>query len=275
MDECPFNSVLQQEDGPALYTYTVVNSYPHDPDAFTQGLLYYSNDTFYESAGLYGESTLRHVDLVTGNVLKRVGNEPRDFAEGLALSQDRLVQLTWRSPKGILYDRESFEVIESFRTQLKDGWGLTNEHEDSHELIATDSGSKLFYLDAETFETKRTVQVTDNGVPVPWLNELEWIDGEIWANIWQTECIARINPETGEVNGWILMHGLRQSLMERRIPQRKSMDVLNGIAWDPHRRRLFLTGKLWPRLYEVQVRRITWPPDINLAEARRLCIKRK
>jgi len=260
---------------PSLYTYSVRNAFPHDPDSFTQGLLYYKDDILYESAGLYGRSTLREVDLTTGRVIRSRPLARMDFAEGLALHDDRLIQLTWRSPKGLLYDRRTFEPLGEFNTGLADGWGVTNEDQSGKELVATDSGSSLLFLDPTTFKVKREVQVHDEGTPINWINELEWIDNEIWANIWQRECIARIDPETGRVKGWVLLQGLKNSLLqENRGIRGQRMDVLNGIAYDKERQRLFVTGKLWPKLFELELRQIEWPPEMDLKNARKLCIVR-
>mmetsp|Transcript_38647 Transcript_38647/g.74097 ORF Transcript_38647/g.74097 Transcript_38647/m.74097 type:complete len:295 (+) Transcript_38647:2-886(+) len=259
---------------PDIYTYTVRHTFPHDPDSFTQGLVYdQAKDVLLESAGLYGESTLREVNLTTGKVLRKYDMQRRDFAEGLAFHRDRLIQLTWRSSKGFVYDRTTFELLREIRTPLRDGWGVTNEGPDSDELVVTDSGSQLFFLDANSFQLVRTVQVTDDGKPVRLLNELEWINNEIWANIWMTDCIARIDPISGNVNAWVMLQGLRSELIKERIPQRRHMDVLNGIAWDSNTNRLFVTGKLWPRLFEIELRKIEWPPEMDLAASRRLCMK--
>mmetsp|Transcript_32263 Transcript_32263/g.54173 ORF Transcript_32263/g.54173 Transcript_32263/m.54173 type:complete len:304 (+) Transcript_32263:287-1198(+) len=265
---------LQAAQDVDLYTYTVRRTYPHDPNSFTQGLLYNGDNLLYESAGMYGESTLREVNLTSGQVLRSRKLDPRDFAEGLTLHRDRLLQLTWRCGKGIAYDRETFEVLSEFDTGLRDGWGFTNENMQSEELVVTDSGSMLFFLNPDTFKVKRKIQVHDNGRHVNWLNELEWIDGEIWANVWQTDCVARIDPETGRVKAWILLQGLKSSLLTDHPPHaRHRMDVLNGIAYDKTNGRLFVTGKWWPRMFELELRRIDWPPEMDVANARQLCIK--
>lgn len=260
---------------PALYSYEVVAEYPHDPDAFTQGLVWSAGDgALWESTGLYGESELRRVRLEDGSVDRRARLEPSDFGEGLAEHNGSLLQLTWRSPKGLEYDAATLALKRTFRTPLKDGWGLTNSA-DGATLVATDSGATLYWLDPSDLRVVKSSTVTDGGAAVLWLNELELIDGEIWANIWQTDCIARIDPDTATVTGWVLMHGLKERAKAAGVRQRKQMDVLNGIAWDAERRRLFVTGKLWPRLFEVRVTRNEGATEADVALARQRCIVKR
>ena len=221
-------------------SYEVVETYPHDPKAFTQGLIYDRGD-LYESTGLNGQSTIRKVDLETGEVLEVKDLDDRYFAEGMTLWKDKLIQLTWVSKVGFVYDRKTLEQIATF-TYPTQGWGLTH---DGKELIMSDGSSVLYFLDADTFEPVREVEVMDNGTSVAQLNELEFVHGEILANIWMSDRIARIDPETGQVRGWIDLAGIYE-------PQANKQDaVLNGIAYDKRKDRLFVTGKLWSKLFEI------------------------
>ncbi|MBG0771062.1 MAG: glutaminyl-peptide cyclotransferase [Anaerolineaceae bacterium] len=224
-------------------TYEVVQSFPHDPQAFTQGLIY-EEGTFYESTGLYGQSSLRQVDVETGEVLSQVDLLGEYFAEGLTDWEDNLIQLTWRENQGFIYDKEDFTQTGTFE-YLTEGWGLT--HDGDH-LIMSDGTSTLTFLDPETYEVVGTVTVTDQGREITNINELEYVWGEIYANIWQTDDIIRIDPETGEVLGWIDLSGLLPE--EERTAE---TDVLNGIAFDSHDNRLFVTGKRWPKVYEIRL----------------------
>jgi glutamine cyclotransferase len=227
------------------YTYRVVNRFPHDSSAFTQGLVVHDG-VLYESTGLYGESTLRKVALETGEVLARHDVAARYFAEGLTAWQDQLIQLTWEAQVGFIYNRETFEVLRTFQ-YTGEGWGLTH---DGTRLILSDGSEHLRFLDPETFEETGRVTVRDRGAVVSQLNELEFVRGEIFANVWQTDRIARISPETGVVIGWIDLAGLQPAA------QLTSIDaVLNGIAYDAGRDRLFVTGKLWPTLFEITLER--------------------
>ena len=224
-------------------TYEVVQAYDHDPLSFTQGLVY-EDGIFYESAGLYGQSSLRKVDLATGDVLQRVDLPAVYFAEGLTDWGDQLIQLTWQEHSGFIYDKDSFSQTGAFEYPTE-GWGLT---QDGERLIMSDGSSTLFFLDPETYEVLDTVTVTDQGDEIVNLNELEYIEGEVFANIWLTDNIIRIDPATGEVLGWIDLSGLLPE-EERRV----DTNVLNGIAYDPQDNRLFVTGKLWPKLYEIRL----------------------
>ena len=222
-------------------SYNVVNTYPHDDDAFTQGLLYDGGELF-ESTGLYGESSLRRVALVTGTVLQSIDLDPGYFGEGLALWEDRLIQLTWQEQTAFLWDSVTFASAGSF-SFTGDGWGLTH---DGRRLIMSNGSSTLRFLDPVTYAESGTLAVVDNGSPVINLNELEWIRGEIFANQYLTERIARIDPDTGRVIAWINLDGLLD-------PAPPSAEVLNGIAWDADGERLFVTGKLWPSLFEIEL----------------------
>ena len=227
-----------------VYGYEVVNVYPHDREAFTQGLLF-RDGVLYESTGLNGQSSLRKVQLETGKVLQQINVESRYFAEGLTDWSSRLVQLTYETNVGFVYDMASFKRLQTF-SYTGQGWGLAR---DDRQLIMSDGTATLRFLDPRTFAVSRRVQVTDGGVPVQELNELEFIDGQVYANVWLTDRIAMIAPDTGRVVGWINLAGL----MARGAVSGEA--VLNGIAWDAQRKRLFVTGKLWPSLFEIRVRR--------------------
>lgn len=226
------------------YGVEIVASHPHDPGAFTQGLLY-AGEVFYESTGRYGESTLRRVDPATGEVLAERRVPERYFAEGLALVGDRLLQLTWKAGRGFVYDRETLERTGEFRYQ-GEGWGLAY---DGERLVLSDGTDVLRFLDPEDYRETGRIEVRHRGRPVARLNELEYVDGEIWANVWPSDLIARIDPGRGEVVGVIEAGGLKDAL-----PAGHRIDVLNGIAHDPATGRIFLTGKWWPRLFEVRLR---------------------
>jgi glutaminyl-peptide cyclotransferase len=224
--------------------YNVVHVYPHDPAAFTQGLLY-RDGTLYESTGLVGQSSLRKVELNTGRVLNEIAVPPPYFAEGLTDWGARLVQLTWVSHLGFVYDLSTLRKQNEFHYP-GEGWGLTH---DARHLIMSDGTDTLRYLDPATFRSVRKLQVRDGGQPVTNLNELEYIQDEIFANVWETDLIARISPLTGRVNSWIDLSGLLAAA--DRTPE---TDVLNGIAYDAKNNRLFVTGKRWPKLFEIRIK---------------------
>jgi glutamine cyclotransferase len=225
------------------FGFQVVQVYPHDSQAFTQGLLYHQG-YLYESTGRYNESSLRRVELESGEVVQSVGLPANRFGEGLALWQDRLIQLTWRAGEARVYDLHSLELLHILTYQGQ-GWGLTAN---DTALILSDGSSILRFFDPQTFTEIRRVAVKDQGRPVGQLNELEYVNGEILANVWHSNRIARINPESGRVEGWIDLQGL---LPEHLQPQDPG-GVLNGIAWDAENQRLFVTGKLWPKLFEIE-----------------------
>jgi glutaminyl-peptide cyclotransferase len=227
------------------YTYRVVNVFPHDPAAFTQGLVY-RDGIFYEGTGLRGQSTLRKVDPATGQVLQGVRLPDEYFGEGIAILGQRLYQLTWQENTGFIYDKESFELLATWSYE-GEGWGLAT---DGQRLIMSDGSHELRFLDRETLaELGRLAVLDGDGLPVPRLNELEWVEGEVWANVWQTDRIARIDPASGRLLGWIDLAGLLPD--EDRAAQR--VDVLNGIAYDAATGRLFVTGKWWPKLFEIEL----------------------
>lgn len=225
------------------YTYRVVESYPHDPQAFTQGLVI-ADGVLYESTGLRGRSSLRRVDTETGRI-ERIRELPdRFFGEGLTVHDGRLIQLTWKGKVGFVYDLDTFQLLRVFSYPFE-GWGITS---DGRDLITSDGSSNLYFLDPETFEEKRRIPVVDRDGPVTRLNELEYVKGKVYANVWETDRIAVIEPETGRVAGWIDLAGLLDP-EEAAGP----VDVLNGIAYDTKRDELYVTGKLWPRLFRIEL----------------------
>lgn len=227
-------------NSPTFYTHEIINKYPHDTGAFTEGLVY-NNASLFESTGGYGTSYLRQIDIETGEVTQEYNLTSEFFGEGLTIVNDSLVQLTWLENIGFIYDMETFEVIDNF-TYTTQGWGLTY---DGDKLIMSDGSPTLTILDPVTYETVGQINVTDGNDPVYRINELEYINGDIYANIWQTQKIAIIKPQTGQVKGWIDLTGIYQ-------PQGTD-DVLNGIAYDQQTNRLFVTGKNWPNLYEIRI----------------------
>jgi glutaminyl-peptide cyclotransferase len=233
-----------QQDIP-VYTFEVVNSFPHDCKAFTQGLVFHQN-LFFESTGQYGDSSLRRVEPATGKVLKKTKVPDEYFAEGIAIFQGKIFQLTWESHKGFIYDVQSFERLGEF-TYDGEGWGLTH---DEHSLIMSDGTNRIRFLDPVSLKVERKISVFSNGQPLTQLNELEYIKGEIYANIWHTDRIVRIDPANGKITGWIDLAGLLSSKGDCR-----QAEVLNGIAYDEAGDRLFVTGKLWPKVFEIRLKR--------------------
>lgn len=222
--------------------YRVVHVYPHDSSAFTQGLVMVGG-MLYEGTGLNGRSSVRAVDLATGRVLQSVKVPDKYFGEGLTDWGGNLIELTWMAHRGFVYDRFSMRLLRTFEYK-GEGWGLTH---DRQHLIMSDGTPVLRFLDPVTFKVVRTLAVSDGGKPVKELNELEYIHGEIYANVWQTDRIARISPATGKVLGWIDLSGLWED------EPRDGNAVLNGIAYDDKNDRLFVTGKLWPKLFEIKL----------------------
>ena len=238
--------------GTPVYVADVVRRWPHDPEAFTQGLEVVG-DRLYESTGIEGRSYVRVSDLASGAERGRANLGKEYFGEGITVFGGRLYQLTWKSRKGFIYDAATLEPKGSFEYS-GEGWGLTH---DSSSIIMSDGTSTLRFLDPETMATRRVLAVSDNGRAVGRLNELEWVKGEIFANVWQSDQIARIDPGTGRVAGWIDLSGLL-SASERRggaDENGEPVDVLNGIAYDAAGDRLFVTGKLWPAIFQITLRR--------------------
>lgn len=227
-----------------LYGYTVVRAYPHDPGAFTQGLLILDG-VLYEGTGLEGRSSIRKVRLETGEVLQQRDVPAAYFGEGIVNWADRLIEITWRSEVGFIYDRATFAPRGQFRYQ-GEGWGLT---QDGKRIIMSDGTAELRFLDPETLKETGRVTVVDDGRPIGNLNELEFVKGEVFANVWLTNQIVRIDPVTGRVTGWIDLTGIMSPADSAGVQP----DVLNGIAYDAKSDRLFVTGKQWPKLYEIKL----------------------
>ncbi len=227
------------------YSCEVVNVYPHDREAFTQGLVF-RDDKLLESTGQEGESTLRSVDLDSGQILRKVDLPAQYFAEGMTVLNGKVYQLTWQHQVGFIYDYQTFQQTGQFSYQ-GEGWGLTN---DGHSLILSDGTNRLRFIDPDSFRVLRTIAVSENGKAVDRLNELEFIQGEVYANIWHDHRIVAINPQTGAVTAWIDCSGL--------IGRSQATDqeaVLNGIALDEASGRVFVTGKLWPKLFEIKIKK--------------------
>lgn len=238
---CAAPLVSAQE--PELYGYEVVNTYPHEITAFTQGLIF-RDGHLWEGTGKNGLSRLARIDLETGELLQNAPLASRYFGEGIEMIGDRIYQLTWRAHMVFVYDRESLEQLET-HYNAREGWGLAW---DGEHLILSDGSASLQFVDPEGFVPVREIEVTVRGQPLSQLNELEFIDGEIWANVWQTDFIVRIDPETGVVNAIVDLTGL-----SARTELGSSEAVLNGIAWDSENRRLFVTGKHWANLFEIEL----------------------
>jgi len=224
------------------YTYTIINSFPHDPTAFTEGLVY-ADSFLYESTGLNGESSLRRVNLTSGEVVQKVSLSDEFFGEGIAIVNDTIVQLTYLENRGFIYDKNSFASLGNF-TYSTEGWGLTY---DGKRLIMSDGTNNLYFLNPETFQRISQVQVRDGNTSIDNLNELEYINGNVYANIFEQQKIAIINPQTGQVKAWIDLAGLQGSTGS------SGEGVLNGIAYDAKNDRLFVTGKDWTQLFEIKL----------------------
>lgn len=237
------NEKLAENKRAATYGYEVVHTWPHDPDAFTQGLVFHDGKLL-ESTGQEGRSSLRLVELETGTILKKVEVPRPYFAEGITLLHGKVYQLTWQDQRGFIYDASTFNKLGEF-SFTGEGWGLTN---DGQSLILSDGTNQIRFLDPDNFQVRKTIAVGDGSTPLTEINELEYVQGEIYANIWHADRIARINAQTGMIVGWIELTGL--------LPRGEVHDeeaVLNGIAYDEMNGRLFVTGKLWPKLFEIRV----------------------
>ena len=237
------SQISTDPDDPPVYGYRVVKSYSHDPGAFTQGLIY-EDGVLYEGTGMRGQSSLRRVELETGEVSQIRRLPDQYFGEGIAIWDNKIVQLTWQARTGFVYDKETFDLIETF-SYPTEGWGITH---DSEKLIMSDGSDTLFFWDPETLQEIGSIEVRAQGAPVVDLNELEYMNGLVFANVWQTERIAVIDPETGRVVAWLDLAGI---LSENERTGRE--DVLNGIAYDAENDRLFVTGKYWPKLFEIEL----------------------
>ena len=228
---------------PTQYGYRIVKTYPHDRTAFTQGLEY--RDGFlYEGTGMFGRSSVRKIDLESGRVIQRYDLPQPFFGEGITVLNQQILELTWQSQTGFVYDKSSFRVLRSFNYP-GEGWGLTN---DGKQIYMSDGSANIRVWDSATLKEIRRITVKDGATPVTQLNELEWVRGEIYANVWQTDRIARISPVDGRVLGWIDLTGILPK-SERPDPDA----VLNGIAYDAAGDRLFVTGKLWPKIFEIKL----------------------
>jgi glutaminyl-peptide cyclotransferase len=225
-----------------VYHYTVLHSYPHDSDAFTEGLEYHDG-FLYESTGLNGRSSIRKVKIETGEILQQKNVSKDYFGEGITFWKGDLFELTWISEIAFVYDAKTFALKKNFNYK-GEGWALTHNADG---LIMDDGTADIRFLDPVTFKERRRITVSDGGVPIKYLNELEWIKGEIFANVYTTDYIARIDPSNGRVTGWIDIRGLLPK-------QNDGNTVPNGIAYDPEHDRLFITGKNWPKLFEVSLR---------------------
>jgi glutamine cyclotransferase len=227
-----------------MYGYQIVEVYPHDPKAFTQGLQFVDG-ALYEGTGQVGESSIRKVELATGTVLQQRAVPAPHFGEGITVWKNDLIELTWQTHIAFVYDRATFEPKKQFKYP-GEGWGLT---QDATSLIMSDGSDELRVLDPVTFAERKRIKVTAAGAPLRNLNELEYVKGEIFANVWQTDYVARIAPDTGKVSAYIDLRGLLTPA------ERRNTDVLNGIAYDAAHDRLFVTGKWWPKLFEIRITR--------------------
>jgi len=232
----------EKSDTP-VFGYKIVNTYPHNTDSFTQGLIF-DKGVLYESTGINGRSAVKIVDLKTGKTLKSHELPDKHFGEGIAIVGNRIIQLTWRSKMGFVYDKKTLKLTKKFRYQTQ-GWGITY---DGKYLIMSDGSDVLYFMDPSTFKVMGTLEVYGDSGKVSKLNELEYIDGEIYANIWGTDKIARINPKTGRVTAWIDLSGLLSDQ-----DKKGRVDVLNGVAFNSDNGKLFVTGKLWPKLFEIEL----------------------
>ena len=230
-------------EAPPVYGYRVIRSYPHDRQAFTQGLVYAAGE-LYEGTGMRGQSSLRRVVLETGMVRQERMLPEQYFGEGITIFGGRIIQLTWQSRSGFVYDKASFKLVQQFRYPTE-GWGITH---DGSRLIMSDGTSNLYFLEPQTFTEIDRIEVHDDQGPVDRLNELEYVRGDIYANVWKTDRIARIDLLTGRVTAWIDLAGLLSA-----ADRQQRVDVLNGIAYDAENNRLFVTGKWWPKLFELQI----------------------
>lgn len=236
--DAPRNVVVQK------FGYQIVNIWPHDPNAFTQGLAF-ADGKLFESTGQEGRSSLRNVELETGRVLQKIEVPPPYFAEGIAFLNGKIYQLTWQHQLGLIYDAQQLNQLGQFKYE-GEGWGLTT---DGRSLIMSDGTNQIKFLDPDSFRVTKTIAVVDGETPIEQLNELEYVNGEIYANIWHDQRIVTINPQTGRVTGWINLTGL---LQPGDVDDEEA--VLNGIAYDRATDRLFVTGKLWPRLFEIKLK---------------------
>tara|TARA_R100000935_G_scaffold58078_1_gene93787 strand:+ start:55 stop:1110 length:1056 start_codon:yes stop_codon:yes gene_type:complete len=244
-DSLQIDFKLFNNTAPEIYTYTIINTYPHDAAAYTQGLEFH-NDTLYESTGQYGTSTLRKVDFKTGEVLQKTELSDQYFGEGLSILNETIYQLTWKEGEGFIYNIEDLKKTGSFNyNNSKEGWGLCN---DGKQFYKSDGTEKIWILNAETLAEETFIQPTTNKSISTQLNELEWVEGKIYANTYQKDGVAIINPKNGAIEGIINFKGLRD-----KVSQHPELDVLNGIAYNPNTKKLYVTGKNWDKLFEIEI----------------------
>jgi glutamine cyclotransferase len=242
---CQTTPTAAPSDKVPIYGYEVVHVFPHDPKAFLQGLVFHDGN-FLESTGEVGRSSLRRVEIDNGSVVQRVEVPPPYFAEGITLLKGKIYQLTWQHQLGFVYDALTFDKTGQFK-YAGEGWGLAN---DGQSLILSDGTNRVRFLDPDNFQVTKTIEVLDGQTAIAELNELEYVQGEIYANIWHADRIARIDPKTGKVVGWINLAGI---LKPGEVQDEEA--VLNGIAYDEASSRLFITGKLWPKIFEIRLTR--------------------
>ncbi len=232
-------------NAPVVYNFEIINEFPHDTNAFTQGFEYY-NGFFYESTGNYGKSTLRKVEIKTGKVLQKIDIDKQYFAEGMTIFNNKIYQLTWKKNKGFVYDLETFELEKTFNyNQSKEGWGLTHNNE---KLIKTDGTERMWFLNPESLKEERFIETYTNSRKAENLNELEFVNGKIYANLWQKNSILIVNPINGAIEGIVNLKGLQS-----KAKQEGDNNVLNGIAYDEENDRLFVTGKKWNKVFEIKL----------------------
>jgi len=240
---------IMADSAPKIYTYKVINSYPHDKRAYTQGLEY-ANGFLYEGTGQKGESSIRKVELETGEILQQKNLDEQYFGEGITIFNNKIHQLTWKSGFGFVYDLETFEKEKEFKyTKSREGWGLTNNGE---KLIKTDGTERIWFLNPDTLIEEHYIEAYTNKRKVENLNELEYVNGLIYANVWQQNSILMVNPYNGKIEGVANLNSLKNLIAKEQTLQ-ESDDVLNGIAYDKENNRLFVTGKHWSKLYEIEL----------------------
>jgi len=229
---------------PKILTYKLINTFPHDINAFTQGLEFYK-DTLYEGTGLHGESSLRKTDYKTGKIFKKINLDKRYFGEGISILNDKVYQLTWQNGVGFIYDTNLNKTGEFLYQKSKEGWGLCN---DGQQLYKSDGTEKIWLLDPETLKEKDFITVYTDKHKITRINEMEWVNGKIYTNVWQKNALAIINPQTGAVEGIVNLSDLH-----KKVTQHPQLDVLNGIAFDKKSGHLFVTGKKWDKMFEIEI----------------------
>jgi glutaminyl-peptide cyclotransferase len=231
---------------PIKYSYQIIAEYPHNVNHFTQGLEFHEN-FLYEGTGQEGFSSIYQVDLQTGKVKKEYKLENKYFGEGITILNSKIYELTYKNKIGFIYDLNTFKLLNTWSYKSIEGWGLANN---GHSLIMSDGTENIYFIHPDTYQEERKIQVCNEYNIVKNINELEYIKGEIWANIWTTDTIVIIDPETGKINGEIDLSGLSGTILQN---QKEQIDVLNGIAWNPITDKIYVTGKLWPKIYEIKL----------------------